>query len=240
MRKFLMSVLGVMLCITVVTQAPSEDKKKDILSRAGDHFMFQFSYDHLMGTPDSIDRHIKGLSRGANFYLMLNKPFKGDPRFSVAGGVGVGTSNIYFKKMTVDIAAGLPELPFTSTDSTGSYKKYKLTTAFLEVPLEFRFSSNPYTPSKSVKVALGVKLGTMVNAHTKSKTLRDLAGKTLVNAVEKINTKSYFNTTRFAATARIGYGNFSLFGAYGLTGLFKDGVAANMKLLQVGLTISGL
>ena len=42
------------------------------------------------------------------------------------------------------------------------------------------------------------------------------------------------------ATARIGYGNFSLFGAYNLNIMFKDKVAANMKLLQLGLTISGL
>jgi hypothetical protein len=43
-----------------------------------------------------------------------------------------------------------------------------------------------------------------------------------------------------AATARVGYGNFTLFGAYDLSGIFKDGVAANMKSLQIGLTISGL
>ena len=167
-------------------------------------------------------------------------PFKGDPRFSVAGGIGVGTSNIYFKKMNVEIASTNPILPFTATDTTSNFKKFKLSTTFLEVPLEFRFTANPATPNKSVKVALGIKLGTLLNAHTKGKTLRDASGKTIVSYTEKNNTKNYFNTTRFAATGRIGYGNFSLFGAYNLSAMFKDGVASDIKLLQVGLTISGL
>jgi len=56
----------------------------------------------------------------------------------------------------------------------------------------------------------------------------------------KENSKSYFNTTRLAATARVGYGNFSLFGAYSLTGIFKDGIAPDIKGMQIGLAFSGL
>ena len=171
---------------------------------------------------------------------MLFRSFKADPRFSVAAGLGVSTSSIYFKKMTLDIASNGTFLPFTATDSTNNYKKYKVSQAFLEVPIEFRFSAKPETPNKSIKVALGVKLGTMLNAHTKGKTLRDATGKTLFNSTDKVTDKTFFNTSRFAATARIGYGNFTLFGSYSLTSLFKTGVATDIKLLQVGITVSGL
>lgn len=74
----------------------------------------------------------------------------------------------------------------------------------------------------------------------KEKTLRDASGKTLFNSTDKVSDRSYFNTTRLAGTARIGYGNFSIFGAYNFSTMFKDGVAEDVKLLQVGLTISGL
>ena len=240
MRKLSVIVLVLLAGLPAFSQTAKEKKKKDILNRSGDHFMFQLSYDNWLGAQDSVDSHIKGLNRGLNVYVMYNMPFKSDPRFSVAAGIGIGSSNIYFNKMNVEIGSTKTVLPFTATDSANNYKKYKLSTSFLEVPIEFRFSSKPETPGKSVKVALGVKLGTMVNAHTKGKTLRDASGKTLFNSTDKVSDRSYFNTTRLAGTPRIGYGNFSIFGAYNFSTMFKDGVAEDVKLLQVGLTISGL
>ncbi len=240
MRKLLVIALVLIASFPAFSQTTKDKQKKEILSRAGDHFMIQLASDHWLGAPDSIKDHMKGLSRGLNVYVMLDKPFRADPRFSVAFGLGVGTSNIYFKKMNVDITSNEQVLPFTATDTTNHFKKYKLSTAFLEVPLEVRFSANPDRPNKSVKVALGVKLGTLLNAHTKGKILQDASDKTLINYTEKKTDKSYFNSTRLAATARIGYGNFSLFGAYNITAMFKDAVAADIKLLQVGLTLSGL
>ncbi|CAN5790861.1 hypothetical protein BH11BAC4_BH11BAC4_08460 [soil metagenome] len=222
------------------SQTAKEKKNKEILNRSGDHFMVQLSSDHWIGAPDSVSSHIKGFARGLNVYVMYDMKFKANPRFSIAGGLGVGTSNIYFKKMNVGISSTNPKIPFTATDSVNNYKKYKLNTAFLEVPIEFRFSSKPETPGKSIKVAVGVKLGTMLGAHTKGKILRTASGTVLSNATDKVSSKSYFNTTRVALTGRIGYGNFTLFGAYNLTSMYKAGVAADVKLLQVGLTISGL
>ena len=240
MRKLLVIVLVLSGTLPAFSQTTKEKKNKEILSRSGDHLMLQLGYDHWLGAPDSVKSHIKGLSRGLNVYVMLNKPFKADPRFSIAFGLGVGSSNIYFKTMTVGITANTSILPFTQTDTTSHFKKFKVSTSFLEVPIEFRFTSNPGTPNKAIKVALGIKAGTMLNAHTKAKILQDASGKTLNSAIQKESSKSYFNTTRLAATARIGYGNFTLFGAYNFTATFKDAVAADSRLLQVGLTFSGL
>ncbi|MEP6711273.1 MAG: outer membrane beta-barrel protein [Ferruginibacter sp.] len=240
MRKLLVIFLVLTAALPAFSQTPSDKKKIDLVNRAGDHFMVQLASNTLTSLPDSINSHVKGLNRSANIYLMLNKPFKGDPRFSVAFGIGVSTSNIYFKNMIVDIGSVNKVLPFTAVDSVNHFKKYKLSTAYLEVPVEFRFTANPNTPGKTLKGALGVKVGTMLNAHTKGKTLQNGTGNTINDISEKIGSKKFFNTTRLSATARIGYGNFSVFGAYSLTSVFKDGVAPPSKLLQVGLTISGL
>lgn len=240
MRKILVLLFSFFATLTAFSQDPQPKKKIELPNTPGDHFMVQLAFNNWQGAPDSISSHISGFQRSANVYVMLNKPFKSNPRFSLGIGLGVGTSNIYFKKMNVEIGALTPRLPFVATDTTDNFKKYKLTTAFLEAPLELRFTANPGNPNKSVKAALGIKLGTLVNAHTKGKILRNEAGTTLNSYTVKTHSKSYFNTTRMAATARIGYGAFSLFGAYNLTGMFKDGVAEDMKLLQVGLAISGL
>ncbi len=240
MRKLFVVLIALNAAVPCFSQETKPKKTFDLTNRAADHFMVQFALNSWQGAPDSISSHISGFQKSANVYIMFDKPFKANPRFSIAAGVGVGTGNIYFKKMTIDIGATSTLLPFRAADTTNNYKKFKLTTAFLEVPLELRFTSNPSAPNKTLKAAIGIKIGTMVNAHTKAKGLRTAGGSLINSKTQKESTKSYFNTTRLAGTARIGYGNLSLFGAYSLTGLFKDGVAPDIKTMQIGLTFSGL
>lgn len=211
-----------------------------INNHPADHFMLQLSSDHWAGMPDSISSHQSGFSKGFNAYFMLNKPFKGSPKASIAIGLGISTSNIAFKKMNADLKAPSGLMPFTPLDSSNHFKKYKLSTGYLEVPLEFRFTAKPDKPNKSFKGALGLKLGTLINAHTKGKTLQNKNNQTINNYIEKENSKRYINGTRFMGTVRLGYGIISLFGSYQLNNVLKDGAGADMKLYQIGLTLSGL
>ena len=222
------------------TSSTTNNSKVNFTNRSGDHFMLQLSSDHWAGMPDSISSHNKGFSRGFNAYVMLNKPFKNSPKLSLGIGVGISTSNIYFKKMDVDLKAAPGLLPFIAVDNADHFKKYKVATSYLQVPLEFRFTSKPNSPNKSFKAALGIKVGTLVNAHTKAKTLQNASGTTLNSYLEKENSKRFINSTDFMATARIGYGVFSLFGSYQLNRLLKDGAGPNIKLYQIGITLSGL
>jgi Outer membrane protein beta-barrel domain len=239
MRKISIILFAMLVSFTSFSQTTGK-KDKSITDRAADHFMFQVGTNIWTGTADSVKSYIKGFNRSANVYVMYDKQFKSSPKFSIAAGLGIGTSNIYFKKMEVDITANKSKLPFLRTDTGNNFKKYKLATAYLEIPLELRFTADPSNPNKSIKAAIGVKLGTLLNAHTKGKVLQNSAGTKINSLTEKESSKAFFNTTRIAATARLGYGIFSLYGAYSLTGLFKDGVAPDTKLVQIGLTISGL
>jgi hypothetical protein len=141
----------------------------------------------------------------------------------------------------VAIDGNTETLHFNNLDTLSNFKKYKVSTAFLELPVELRFTSRPDKNKKSFKMALGVKVGTLINAHTKGKQLLNSSGSSLNNLVEKINSKSYFNSTRISTTARVGIGNFSLFGTYTInSSIFKDNTTAPMNLLQTGITLSGL
>ena len=219
---------------------PKKDWSKVEIDRSGDHIMIQLSSDHWSGAPDSISGRTKGLSRGLNFYVMMNKPFKSDPRWSVAFGAGISTSSIFFSKTNIGILSAGTKLPFSNLDSSNHFKKYKLATSFLEVPIELRYTVDPSNESKSLKFAVGVKVGTMLNAHTKGKTLLNRSNATVLSYTEKESRKTFFNTTRISATARVGIGHFSLFGAYSITSFLKDGAGPSIKPYQVGLTISGL
>jgi hypothetical protein len=243
MKKIVFVVISCLffsMAFSQETEPTTNSNKVTFTNRTGDHLMIQLSSDHWSGMPDSISSHQSGFSRGFNAYVMLNKPFKGSPKLSLGLGLGISTSNISFKKMEVDVKAAPGLLPFIALDSANHFKKYKLATSYLEIPLEFRYTSKPNNPNKSVKAALGIKVGTLVNAHTKGKTLQDRNGTTLNAFVEKENSKRFLNTTHFMATARVGYGIFSLFGSYQLNKLLKDGAGPDIKLYQIGITLSGL
>jgi hypothetical protein len=240
MKKIVLALFAFATVTTVSAQNKKKSSKADLVNTAGDHVMLQLTSDYWAGMPDSIKSHRKGLSRGLSIYAMIDKPFKSNPRFSAAFGLGFGTSNMYFKNYSIDIKSNAAKLPFTSLDSTDRFKKYKLTTAYLEIPVELRFVNDPLRSNKSFKFAIGVKIGTMVNAHTKGKTLQNRAGNTIGAYTEKETNRRFFNSTRVAATARIGYGNFSLFGSYQFTSLLKDGVGPELKPIQVGICVSGL
>ena len=219
---------------------PKKDWSKVKIDQPGDHLMLQLSSDHWSGAPDSINNRMKGFSRGLNFYVMLNKPFKSDPRLSVAFGVGVSTSSIFFSKTNIGINTTSSILPFTNADSSNNFKKYKLATAFLEAPIELRYTFDPEKEDKSWKLALGVKVGTMLDAHTKGKTLLNKSGTIINSYTEKQSKSTLFNSTRLVATARVGIGHFSLFGAYTITTFLKDGAGPTIRPYQIGIALSGL
>jgi hypothetical protein len=239
MKKFLV-VLATFSFAFVAQAQKKTDWKKAVLDKAGDHILVQFGADRWTGVPDSLTDYIKGFSRGLNVAIMLNKPFKSDPRWSVAFGVGISSSNVFFKKLDVDINSTKAKLPFTKLDNAENFKKYKLATAFLEIPLELRYTVRPDKEKSSWKFAIGAKIGTLVNAHTKGKTLLNASGTSINSYTEKENKRTFFNSTRIAGTVRIGIGNYSLFGAYQFTNVFKDGVAPEIKPFQIGICVSGL
>jgi hypothetical protein len=223
--------------------AQGNDPIKEVnktINKSADHFVFQSSSDLWLEAPDSIGSRIKNTSRGFNVYVMLDKPFKSNPKFSFAGGIGISSSNIFLDKLNAQINGNTNQMKFINLDTTSHFNKYKVSSTFAEIPLELRFCSKPTNPDKAFKFAFGVKAGLLLNAHTKGKTLLDISGKTIQSYTEKIYSKSYFNTSRLSVTGRVGYGSITVFGSYSITSVFKENVAASMKLLQVGVSIGGL
>ncbi|MDI3318753.1 outer membrane beta-barrel protein [Pinibacter soli] len=250
MKKFVLAALAFTLVniATAQTGTPSTTTSKtptkkdwskvNLGNRANDHFMIQFGYDGWAAAPDSINT--KGFSRHFNMYFMYDMPFKTDPRFSIGAGLGVGSSNIFFNKQEVAITALTSQLPFPDKSQTDHFKKFKLSTNYIEVPLELRFVSNPENTNKSFKAAAGIKVGFLVNAHTKGKTLQNSDGQTINNYTEKEASKRYFNTTKIAATARLGYGFLGIHFDYQITSTVKDGMGPAINPYSIGLVVSGL
>jgi hypothetical protein len=224
--------------------AKPKPKKKDwskvnLSNRPNDHFMLQVGYNGWTGLPDTINT--KGIPRSFNMYFMFDFPFKTSPRFSVGIGAGLGTDNFYLDKTTVDIA-GLSNntLSFRSDTSSNYFKKYKIATTYLELPVELRFAANPENTNKSWKLAVGGKVGTLLSAMTKGKNLLNRNGGTINSYTEKVKSKRFFNSTRLAVTGRISKGIFGIYGTYQINQFIKDGAGPDIRPFQIGISISGL
>lgn len=241
MKKiFALIISGLIVTGLAAQETPAPEKKNEkvvLSSRSNDHLMVQLGYTGWAGIPDTINK--KGLSKSLNIYFMFDFPFKSSPKMSIGVGAGIGSDHIGFTKTNLGIKENTSSIHFTNVPDTNHYKKTKLATVYLEAPVELRFSANPET-GKGVKAALGVKVGTLLNAHTRNTKLEDKSGNLLNDYVMKESSKRFFNKTRISGTARLGYGHFTLYGSYQLTPLFKDGSGPEVRPFSIGITLSGL
>ena len=237
---FLLSLPLVLLINAQDTTAVSLKKKKpviDLSGRANDHFMIQFGSAQWAGKPESIKT--KGFSKTFNFYAMFDFPVKTNPKLSIGMGVGVGSDHIVFNKMYLGIKDLTSTLTIDDRSDSVYFEKYKLTVAWLEAPIELRFTKNPLRSSKSFKAAIGIKVGTLAKAQTRGSDFKDLTG-TVNPYTQKEASKRFFNKNRLSVTGRVGLGSLSLFGSYQVTQLFKEGLAPKINPWSMGITISGL
>ena len=209
------------------------------VSHPADHLLIQFGSDSWTNKPNSINTNG---GKHFNIYLMTEKPFKTNPKFSVAYGLGIGSSNIYFNNTTINIGSDSGKLTFNDATGKEHFKKYKLTEIFLEAPVEIRYTFNPDNPNKSWKIALGAKVGTLLKAFTKGKDLLKADGTSIYGPtfIRKEYSKKLLNTTRLSFTGRVGYGNFTLNASYSITPVIKSGFGAELNTMSVGVCIGGL
>lgn len=242
MRKIVIAAFAVCLVSTAFAQKDSiihhviPGYKKETPSN--DHFFIQLGYLTWTGKPDSINT--KGLPRTLNMFVMLNFPFKTNPHWSVALGPGIASDNMYFDKMTVGIARTTPTVQFNDVSDTTHFKKYKLSTNYLEAPVELRYRFDPENDKKSVKIAVAAKVGVLLNAHVKGRDLQNANNQTLNDYTMKEASKRFFNKQRLSVMGRVGIGSFTVFASYAITPIFQEGLGPTIRPLSIGLNISGL
>ncbi|MGZ5135987.1 MAG: porin family protein [Flavitalea sp.] len=241
MKKILLFSLFALATTTIMAQDEDKPKKKkqlvDMSNRPNDHFLLQLGYTQWAGKPDSINT--SGFSKSINAYFMFDFPFKTNPKLSMAFGPGISSDHILFSKTHVGIKDKTPTLEFRNVSDTNHFKKTKLATVYLEAPIEFRYSANPET-GNGLKFAIGVKVGTMLTAHTRNVKFQSKGGTLINDYTMKEASKQFFNKNRLSGQVRVGWGHFTLYGSYQFTNLIKDGQGPQLKPYSIGLTLSGL
>lgn len=242
MKKIVLLALSCLTLNYLMAQdAPVKKKEPINLSgRAADHLMIQTGFTSWANKPDTINTG--GFSNSFNLYFMFDFPFKSNPKLSIGIGPGISSDHIKFKKTYIGIKENASAITFRGyyNSDSANFKKAKLATVYLEAPIEFRYTAKPLKSNQSFKFAVGLKVGTMINAHTRYKTLENKAGNPINDYSMKENSKKFFNTTRLVASGRVGIGPVSLYGSYQLTTLFKEGMGPDVRPFTIGLTFSGL
>lgn len=243
MKKFfgiIILTLGIPSMMFAQDQKETKSEKHEVMKPSRDFFMLQITYDNWASTPNNVK--IGGIGRGFGAYLAYDFPFS-KSNFSFAAGIGVTTNNIYFDNQIPIMNAATDSIIFQNVDTgmvspdqrENFYKKSKLNTTYLEVPFELRFFGNKLNRNKGFKASIGMKVGLLVGAS--SKVNHSLVGPVII---EKVNTQRFVESWRFTPNVRVGWGNFSLYGSYNLSPLFKKGMGPEVFPYSIGICITGL
>lgn len=217
-------------------KSAKEQVKTKIEKPSRDFVVLALTYDNWANAPEDVK--ITGFGRGFSGYLCYDFPIS-NSHFSFAAGLGISSSNIYFDKQVAVMNTASSKIVFQDIDTSMAsyYKRSKLNTTYLEAPFELRFFANKENRNRGFKMALGMHVGMLVGAHSKTRH----SGPGISSLItEKVNTKRYVQTWRFVPVVRIGWGNFSVYGTYSISSLFNDGAGPVVYPYSIGISISGL
>lgn len=225
------------------------DKKKIIQEEAGrpdvpGDLFFETGFNMLMDD-DVLNTKLWG-SKIFNAYYQYGKNL-GDSRFSVHPGIGIGTEKYalndtmtigYRRDANNDWIVQTLRIDSSITHLSGNVdvRKSKIATTYLDIPIELRWRSLKYDSKRSVKVAVGGKIGILLDSSTKVK-YDGIDEKKTVKRKENFG----LNNFRYGAYAKVGYGNFYLFYYHSLSTLFNgaDGPGATEAYpIMFGVSLS--
>lgn len=247
MKKILITLAFATFIYSIASaQNSAADKKKIIQEEAGrpdvpgDLFM-ETGFNMLLNDNDVLNTKLWG-SKIFNMYYQYGKNI-GDSRFSVHPGIGIGTEKYAFNDsltLTTGIVQNAVAVGAVSIDSlypgASDIRKSKLATTYLDIPVEIRWRSLKYDSKRSFKVAVGGKIGFMLDTHTKVK--YDEFGE---KKIRKQKEDFGISKIRYGLYGKVGYGNAYLFYYYSLSQLFdgSSGPQATEAFpVMFGLSIS--
>lgn len=204
-------------------------------------FVLEFGLNRDLDGPENFSLYLWG-SRTVNVYYQYDIRIL-KSRFSFVPGIGLSLERFKFKKFRTlgyNTAGDVQLFDYTTTSPFPGLRKSSLITNYVDVPLELKYSSKPEDPARSFKASIGARVGYMYDSFTKVKYKTDGETKFL-----KDKQDFNLNKFRYGVSAKIGAGNFAVFGYYNLTNLFEDGkgpyknnVVQDFPTYTVGISLS--
>lgn len=182
-----------------------------------DQFYAGVTYNFVLSQPDLVNQ--RNFSYGLQAGFIRDLPLNKDRTIGLGIGVGLSLNTYYTNIRAQETTNGVEYSIITDFD----FKRSKLETHLLEIPIEFRWrNSDPETYS-FWRVYTGIKLGYAFDSR--SKFVIDNLKESFVNDdVQKL---------QYGITMNFGYHNFNIHMYYSLTSLFEDGVLVDEQELGI-------
>ena len=183
----------------------------------------------------------RGFNQGAAWAITYNFPLGESSKHTVSIGAGMSHHN-YFSYTRITNPYTVGDLQYEQYRGVENFKRFKVNTNYVEVPLELRFRIKD-----QVKIGVGFKVGLQVAAKTKyvgpdyraESEDYSLTNGSGVRIHEKECYISNVEKLAYSATFRVGWRWISAFAAYQLNPVFEVGHNAPVfHPLSVGFTLA--
>lgn len=225
MKAFLF-ILCMSCCNLILAQDTLKLEALDSTSYREDHIYMGITYNILLNRPSGITQN--NLPYGIQFGYIRDIPVNKMRNFGFGIGLGYAVNNYFTNLRASQTTNGniYSEIP-----NDVSFKRNKIETHILEMPLEIRWRTSTHSTYKFWRIYGGVKLGYIfANA---SKFVGDSGKEKFSNDdLEKFQTDVYLS---------FGYNTWNFYASYGLQSIFKSGVqtvsgeSLNIRALKAGL-----
>jgi len=184
--------------------------------------------DFVQDSPSDIN--FRTINPGVNVYGMYNYPVP-KSNISLAIGLGLGMHNLHSNGILSE-SSGISILtpyPDYLNQKNINYKKNKLQLTYLDIPAEIRYKSEG-----GFRLALGIKAGYLLGAHTKFKGDDPATG---IGTKIKQSKIANLEQWRFGPTFQIGYKYINFTAFYSLTTVFDKTKAPDIYPISLGIAL---
>ncbi|MFA8299393.1 MAG: outer membrane beta-barrel protein [Hyphomicrobiales bacterium] len=221
MKKILSLIIG--LFLVSITYAQKEEIAENTIKKFG--IGIDLFTDIWRELPSGIDA--RTINQGVSVFGMHNTQI-GKSDFSVGIGAGITVHNMYTNSEITNIKA--PTVVFTKIPDDRDYKRSKVSFTYLDVPLELRYKSKG-----GFKISAGVKVGYLLNSHTKFKGSLVKGGATIT---QKQSSVANLEAWRFGPTFRIGYKWVDLVGYYQVSSVIQQEKGPQIAPISIGISLT--
>ncbi|MCB9250947.1 MAG: outer membrane beta-barrel protein [Flavobacteriales bacterium] len=171
--------------------------------------------------------------KGANFNLRLFEQNIDiiEKRLFLVYGIGFDWNNYRFKN-NIDLLKDSAVLSYTVNPDI-NYKKNKLVSTYLTVPVLIKFRGNENKHGDALEVAAGVQMGYLLKTHQKQK-WEDNG-----NTKRKVKGDYNLDELRLGYSLYFGYGDVLFYAKYYPESAFKKSQGPNVNTLSFGIAFNG-
>lgn len=191
-----------------------------------DQFYAGMVYNVLLNKPDGLSQN--NFSNGFIMGFIKDIPLNKQRNRAIGVGLGYNNSSFYYNLRALRSEG---KIVYEFIDDT-SYKRSKIETHSVEVPLEYRWRTSTVSSTKFWRIYTGVKIGYSFARISKF----------IGNSEKDVFTNTDIEPLQFSAYISAGYNTWNFYGNFALSKLFKDGTVIestgeplNMSYLSAGL-----